>query len=281
MQLSDLQARIYRRLGENPASPQWWTVQEATNALNWAQRLFVLLTLCIEDQREWTLTPGVQHYHMLLDPMFPDWLMPLRVRLSNNLSMQASADPDDPQGDTAMPNAQLIQVPPKSSMPKLFPSRMIDFDSLSQTWRTDVGTPTRYAHLGADLMVFNTSTAVPADPGNGTLPPANAISLLLTFARVPNDMILPTDTPEIPDVDQPALADFAIVLMRLKDGGQEMGKAQALLQRFASAAKRRSDQVRARSIAEQYDNVPFEVERFDWSRVLGRRENLPPSKRTL
>lgn len=264
--LAQYQARIWPRLGDGTGN--WWTAAELTNALNWAQRLFVLLTLCIEDQREWTLTPGSQHYHMLLDPLFPDWLFPLRIRLSNNPSTGTNSEPGVPEPDLPMPDDQIVAPPPRSNMPKLFPSRMADFDSLNDAWRTTTAFPTRYAHLGADLLVLNANAP-------------SALSLLVTFARIPIDMELPTDTPEIPDVDQPVLADLAIVFLRLKDGGQELAKAQALLDRFIAAAKRRSDQVRARSIAEQYDTVPFEVERFDWSRVLGRRENLPPGKKGL
>ena len=83
MTLADLQARMYRRLGEDPSNPQWWTVAEATAALNWAQRLFCLLTLCLEDQRPLDLTPGKQYYHMLQEPQFLDWFAPLRVRFQN------------------------------------------------------------------------------------------------------------------------------------------------------------------------------------------------------
>jgi hypothetical protein len=266
LNLTTLQGRIWRRLGENPVSPQWWTPQESVNALNWSQRLFVLLTLCLEDQREWQLTAGVNYYHMLADPLFPDWLLPLRFRLSNDPSTGANSEPNAQMDGTFQPNAAVIAPPAYNNAPKIKPARLADFDAYSDTWPTTLATPTRYALLGSDLVAFNSA---PATPG---------VSVLVTFARVPVLMVKPTDVPEIPDVDQPVLADMATVFMRLKDGGQELNKCTALLTRFGEAAQRRAAQVRARSLSEQYDRVPFEIQRFDWSRLVGRRKDLPPTK---
>ena len=259
---------MYRRLGENPASPQWWTLAETAAAINWAQRLFVLLTLCLEDQRALDLTPGTNYYHMLQEPQFADWFAPLRVRLSNTTWSGNNAEFNGPEPGAPLFNDRPQSNPlPYANSPKLRPSRLADFYALSDTWATDVGPPTRYAHLKADLLVLNKS-----------LPVNTTASLLVTFAMIPPKLIDPNDAPQIPEPDHPALVDLATVFCRLKDGGQELAKANALVASFLDCARRRAALVRARSLAQQYDTVPMEIERYDLSRLVKRRADLPPAR---
>jgi hypothetical protein len=267
MNLTTVQGRIYRRLGENPASPQWWTLAESAAAINWAQRLFALLTLCLEQQQEWTLTPGVRFYHLAADPDFPDWLLPLRVRLANDPSKGASSAPVLLEPGAPMPSQTTIVPATYSTSPRLKPARLADFDAYSDTWPTDIGTPDHYALLGADLFVVDRAT-----------PLGSAIKLDITYAAVPPMLVAPTDNLVVPASDQYAVADLATIILRLKDGGQELAKTKPLMSNFVETAKRRAGQVRARSMAAQYDRVPFELERWDWSRLFSRRKDLPPAK---
>jgi hypothetical protein len=58
VRLTDLQTRVLERLDEDPSHPAYYTRQEVTAALNWAQRLYVLITLCNETTAPFQLQPG-------------------------------------------------------------------------------------------------------------------------------------------------------------------------------------------------------------------------------
>lgn len=121
MELSDLQSRVLDRVGEIAgAAPgnQFYQPNEATNALNSAQRLMVLLTLCLETTAEFDLEAETAFYSMLT--VFPDWLLPLRMRLN--------------------------------VAGKLKPGRLSDFAALDSAWSTTLGQPDRYALLGFDFL---------------------------------------------------------------------------------------------------------------------------------
>lgn len=121
MQLSDLQQRLLQRVGEFPnALPgnQFYQSSEATAALNAAQRLFVLLTLCLEANAQFNLSQGVAYYQML--QQFPDWLAPMRLRV--NIAG------------------------------KMKPSRLSDFAAADSSWSTTLGMPDRYALLGFGFL---------------------------------------------------------------------------------------------------------------------------------
>lgn len=118
---SDLQARTLLRLGEDPnaaAGNQYYTGTEVLAALNSAQRLMALLTLCLETNGTLSLTANTAFYSLL--SVFPDLLLPLRIRMSSGV--------------------------------KLKPSRLSDFAALDASWSTTTGTPDRYALLGFDFL---------------------------------------------------------------------------------------------------------------------------------
>lgn len=129
MTVYELQRRTLDRLGDDPdldPSLMHYTPQEVLAALNQAQRLFVLFTLCLETTANFALTGQAAGYHML--DTFPDWIAPLRIR--NALGQ------------------------------KMRPSRLADLSALDQSWRTRTGVPVRYAHSGFDLLsVYKTNTS--------------------------------------------------------------------------------------------------------------------------
>src|ERR1700684_2558813 len=98
MDLSDIRTRILTRMELDPTDPLWQFVADA--AINEGLRIFSFLTLCLEATRQFVLTPGNQFYSMLA--VWPDWLMPLRVRISNDISTGNTAEFDFQQGDSAM-----------------------------------------------------------------------------------------------------------------------------------------------------------------------------------
>lgn len=115
MILSDMQTRLLERLGENPSAPAFYTVRETVAWLNAAQRFMVLLTLCLEATATVVLTGAFQS--ML--GQFPDWLLPLRIRVAGV---------------------------------KLKPSRFSDLAALDTAWSASPGPAVRYAHVGFDFL---------------------------------------------------------------------------------------------------------------------------------
>jgi len=114
----DLYERLLKRLDEDAVSPVFYSVSEAMWALSAAERLFVLLTLCLEKTDDLVLTAGVCHYRLLNS--FSDFLLPLRVRVSG------------------------------SSGGRVRPMRLGDLDALNPAWQATAGTPERYACVGFD-----------------------------------------------------------------------------------------------------------------------------------
>lgn len=129
MNVLELQRRIIDRVGDNPdvdPSLMHYGPTEVLAALNQCQRLFCLVTLCLETTADFGLT-GLPRYQML--NQFADWIAPLRLR-------------------NALGN-------------KIRPCRLADLAALDRSWAAHAGTPTRYARTGFDLLSFyqqNTST---------------------------------------------------------------------------------------------------------------------------
>jgi hypothetical protein len=238
MTLSDLRSRTLERLGEDPAAPVYFTAAEATAALNRAQRLLVLLTLCLETTDTVALTANTTYYAPR--STFSDWLLPLRVNVNG------------------------------ASNPKVRPATLGELRALSATWEADVGAPTRYGQLGLDLLFI------------WKRPAASGTTLDITYAYQPANLVMADDTPQIPEEYHSLLIDYAVPWLRLKEGGQELDKAVRFhLPRFHQAAVKLGDYVRRRSLDLRYDTLPFELARFDASRLLSLRLPKPPAQRTL
>lgn len=222
MKAGDLQTRVLARVGEDSgaaAGNQYYTAAEALAALNIAQRLFVLLTLCLETSATMELTPGVAFYSLL--SRFNDWLLPLRFRGSK----------------------------------KLRPARLSDLAALDSAWSQAPGEPVKYALLGFDLLALYQQ-------------PVATEVLNVTYARCPVPLMNAWDVPEIPVEYHPCLIDGATPLMRTKEGGQEWQKTLTHWDRFLNEADRLAKYVRARNREQGYDYLPFELAKFDRSRML-------------
>lgn len=225
MTAGDLRARVERRLDEDTSGGgRFYTAGEILGALNEGQRLFCLLTLCLERTGTLALSAGAAWYSMLA--AFPAWLAPLRVRVAG------------------------------SGGQKVRPATLQDLDALNPAWQAAEGTPSRYSQIGFDLLALSPH---PADVG---------VSLDVTYAACPTEMLSDGYTPEIPEEDHPALIDYSISRLRTKEGGQEFAKSLLYFDRFIEVAKKRGDYVRARAKAQRYDVLPFELDRFDRSQLL-------------
>lgn len=107
-------------LGDDPTQPtMYYGAGEVLAALNAIQRLFVLLTLCLETTATFALaTDGTSSYQLM--STFADWLVPLRIRLAGGA--------------------------------KLMPSTLADLAALDDSWRLTRGVPSRYAINGFGLL---------------------------------------------------------------------------------------------------------------------------------
>jgi hypothetical protein len=125
MTASDLQSRLLERLGDTASGEYvvtgYYTGSEALNWLNAAERIFVLLTLCLENTQALDLAPNQAFYSMM--GQYSDWLLPLRVRMTNG-------------------------------GPRLKPARLSDLAANDASWSVSPGTPDRYALLGFDLLAI-------------------------------------------------------------------------------------------------------------------------------
>ncbi len=222
--LLDLQTRTLERLDEDTSGGGYFSASEVAGALNEGQRMFVLLTLCLESNGTQALDAGVSFYRML--NVFADWLLPLRVRVHGTGGQ------------------------------KLDPSRLQDLTALNPAWENEAGTPARYSHLGLDLVAIHKR------------PSASGTSLDWTYARMPAKLRAESDTPEIPEENHLDLIDYAIPLLRAKEGGAAFLGSLAYFDRFLESAMKKAEYVRARNKAQLYDRGPFEMKDFDRSRLV-------------
>lgn len=149
---------------------------------------------------------------------------------------------------------------------KVRPARLDQLNALDPNWWNSAGTPARYAALGADFLALYQQWA-----GGGTLQ--------VTYARAPVALVNDTDVPETPAEYHPRYVDYAIYRCRQVEGGQEFGKALKYLQSFFAGAKHYAAYVRSRNLAARYDKVPFELEKYDLSKLLALRKDLLPARR--
>ena len=136
---------------------------------------------------------------------------------------------------------------------RVSPASIRDLDARDAGWQASAGTPARYATLGFSLFAV-------------TPQPAIDTAASLTYARTPVELVGDA-WPEIPEAYHQALVDYGVYRVRLKDGAQNLERGLRYFGRFLEAMKELGDQVRARSRAAGYDTLPFEVRRFDMSRL--------------
>lgn len=145
MTVLELQRRTIERVGDDPDGAialMHYTPTETLAALNQAQRLFCMFTLCLETTANFGLS-GAARYRML--QTFGDWIIPLRIR-------------------NALGN-------------KVRPERLADLAALDMSWSLQLGTPTKYSHTGFDLLSFykHDSSTIPITYAR------SAVDLLSTY----------------------------------------------------------------------------------------------------
>lgn len=149
-----------------------------------------------------------------------DWVLPLRIK------------------DTTLAAAP--------SNAKVHPARLEDFIAENLWWQYDVGLPKRYAVLGSSGLVIFPAAAAPGG------------SVRVRYAAMPVLMDSDGDIPEIPAEYHNTLADWAVVRLRCKEGGQEFMKEMARSQHFFEDAKKLALWTRSRYLGLGYDTVPSE-----------------------
>lgn len=116
---AQLKTRTFERLDEPTDGSGYHSGIDITAGLNWAQRFFVVLTLCLEKSAAFTLTGGATWFKVRT--VLTDWLMPLRLEVSNA---------------------------------KIRPARLSELDALAASWQATAGTPERYSLQGLDLLAI-------------------------------------------------------------------------------------------------------------------------------
>lgn len=116
--LGSLRTRLWKMLDDADGG-QYYSRDFIDHCLNRAQRLFALLSLCIERTVTFNLTNGQAFY--LISDQISDFVAPLRISFNGT---------------------------------RLRSDRIHDMDSRDSTWRARPGNPARYATLGFDLLAI-------------------------------------------------------------------------------------------------------------------------------
>ena len=114
MTLATLQSLVWTKLNDGGGV----YYPDATGALNEAQRLFALLTLCLEATATFPLTANVFSYNLL--GTLPDFILPRRIYNSGGQQMR--------------------------------PAVIAELEALDSAWQNTAGTPYRYASCGLDWL---------------------------------------------------------------------------------------------------------------------------------
>ena len=84
----ELNARLLKRLGQDPVVPRQFSEAMAYAALNEAQQLFVLMTLCLEAEVSLPILSTAYEYDAATTA--PNWLVCLAIRRSDGVKVQPS-----------------------------------------------------------------------------------------------------------------------------------------------------------------------------------------------
>jgi hypothetical protein len=124
---------VLERLGDDPTlddTANHYPLGVVLFAINVAQRLFVLNTLCLETTAAFTLAGDGRPTYKIL-AQYADYVLPLRVAVSGG--------------------------------GKVKPSSIAELAALTRTWASTSGTPIRYAVTGFDLLsIFRQPTSTTA-----------------------------------------------------------------------------------------------------------------------
>jgi hypothetical protein len=137
---------------------------------------------------------------------------------------------------------------------RIRPATLAELDALNPSWQGEAGDPERYVALGWNVFGVNPQ-------------PVDDTAIQFTYARSPAQPVYDSFL-ELPEAYQPALIDYAIYKVKLKEGGQGLQRGIVHLNRFLDEMTNLGDYVRAKSRAARYDVLPFELALFDRSRLV-------------
>ncbi len=145
------------------------------------------------------------------------------------------------------------------------PCTLAELDALNSSWQTEPGDPARYVAMGFSFLAVNPQPSVDTD-------------VQFTYAKSPDPVVADAFL-ELPDAYQPALIDYGIYKVKLKEGGQGLQRGLVHLNRFLDEMTKLGDYVRAKSRAARYDVLPFELALFDRSRLVEKlvKKGKPPN----
>lgn len=152
MTVAELKAQIAADIDEDLGAPVYYSAAEQLAALNEAQNLFCLLTLCLETTAPITFQAGKSRYR--IRGYLNDFLLPLKVTVAGK---------------------------------RLKTARIDDLDALSDSWEATPGAPERYAQLGFSHLAV---TPQPVEATAGTITYARAPQPLVddsSEAEIPED----------------------------------------------------------------------------------------------
>lgn len=254
---------ILTRLDEDPAQPARYTRDQAYAALNEGQRLFGLLTLCVERVLPLELPPNTVWHHML--SYAPDWIAPLRA-----VCLTSASTLDTGLWDRAMWDTLAWDDAHEPAPAGRYPVRccqLRDLDARSRTWQLARDPRVlHYGMAGADLAFFH-----PVPAAAGTV-------VAYTYAALPRDVAWDWEVPEIPAANHQDLMDFGVYVLPINAGGSEFAQGLHLLNDFLDSAAKCAEYVRARSKSLGYDTLPFELAKFDRSRLIGQVQRKAATK---
>lgn len=153
MTIGDITDLILDRVGDfQPAVMSYYTAREIGKAVNTIQNLFVFLTLCLETTGTLATVANQTDYHLL--QTFPDYLVPLRVRIAGGA--------------------------------KVRPNRISELAALDNNWRAARGTISRYAVSGFDYFAtYRTSATIVSLPIDYARSPTQLPDPTVTPGAVP------------------------------------------------------------------------------------------------
>jgi hypothetical protein len=141
---------------------------------------------------------------------------------------------------------------------RIRPATLADLDARDETWQATTGTPTRYFTRGFNLL------GVSPQPSGAMSTTAEAI-----YAAAPNTLTAST-SPEMPEAYHQSLVDYGCYRVKAKEGGQGLQRGLGYLNRFLDDMTKLGNFVRTRSKSLGNDVLPFELQAFDRSRLIGK-----------
>lgn len=134
---------------------------------------------------------------------------------------------------------------------RLRPSTIGELDAWNSAWQNTPGLAARYCTLGCNLWAVT---------------PQSVETAQVTYAYSPAALGA-TDTPVIPETYHPALVDYGVYRIKLKEGAQQLQRGLGYLNGYLDAMTQLGNYVRARSLAAHYAVQPFELAKFDRSQL--------------